>query len=199
MPPFVIGIAGGSGAGKSTLAHGLAAELAPAAIVELDWYYRDLGHLSPTERAKANFDHPDALEWELLREQLAALKRAGSIWRPAYDFSTHTRNPEPLELQTAPVILVEGILALHDPGVRALLDFRVFVDVPRGSRLERRTRRDVAERGRSAASVALQFERTVEPMHQRFVEPARDIADWRAEGTASVDSVVAAIRAVRYR
>lgn len=197
MSPFIIGIAGGSGAGKSTLARALEAELAPAAIVELDWYYHDLGHLTPDERAEANFDHPDALEWALLREQLAALKRAEAVQRPVYDFATHTRVPAPVTLGAAPVVVVEGILALHDPGVRALFDYKVFVDAPRAVRLDRRTRRDVAERGRSISSVAVQFNQTVGPMHERFVAPSRRYADLCVDGAAPPGLALPAIVAAR--
>ena len=197
MPPFVVGIAGGSGAGKSTLAGELARAAAPVLIVEIDWYYRDLSRLPPDERAQANFDHPDSLDWDLLREQLGALARGEGVDRPVYDFSTHTREPAPIRVEPAPLIIVEGILALHDPPTRALMDFKIYVDSPPALRLERRLVRDVNERGRSKSSVELQFERTVTPMHDLFVEPTRRFADWQADGAGTAEATLLALLARR--
>jgi uridine kinase len=198
MRPFVVGIAGGSGAGKSTLARELAVALAAALVVQLDWYYRDLSHLPPEQRAEWNFDHPDALDWELLRGQIGALRRGEAVLRPAYDFGAHARLAEPVEIQPQPVAIVEGILALHDARLRELLDLKIFVDAPRELRLGRRTLRDVVERGRTKGSVLLQFERTVEPMHGLYVAPSRDFADLHADGAGSIDNTLRAILA-RFR
>lgn len=195
MRPFVVGIAGGSGAGKSTLARELAAALGTTLVVQVDWYYRDLSHLPPERRAEWNFDHPDALDWELLRRQIEALRRGEAVLRPAYDFGAHTRLPEPVEIQPEPVAIVEGILALHDAGLRELFDLKIFVDAPREVRLGRRTRRDVVERGRTEGSVLTQFQRTVEPMHGLYVAPSRDFADLQADGSGSIDSALRSILA----
>jgi len=195
LQPFVIGIAGGSGSGKSTLARELTGRVQPSLLVEIDWYYRDLEALTPTEREAVNFDHPDALDWALLRDQLATLRSGASVERPVYDFALHRRRPDVVQVEPAPLIIIEGILALHDRPTRDLMDLRVFVESPLELRRARRVRRDVAERGRSAASVALQIERTVAPMHRRFVEPTRRFADVLADGSGSLEAAARAVLA----
>jgi uridine kinase len=196
MRPFVVGIAGGSGAGKSTLARELARAAGSALVVEVDWYYRDLSHLPAAERAEWNFDHPDALDWDLLRDHVRNLQSGRAVRRPVYDFVSHTRLPHGVDLQPQPLAVVEGILALHDPALRELLDLKIFVEAPRDLRLSRRLRRDVAERGRSDRSVRLQFERTVDPMHELFVAPSGGFADLRAVGAGALQQAVSSILAV---
>ncbi|MBI1357463.1 MAG: uridine kinase [Acidobacteria bacterium] len=196
MQPFVVGIGGGSGAGKTTLARRLAERVEPgrpALLVELDWYYRDLGGLSLDERARTNFDHPDALDWPLLLEQVGSLRQGLAVERPAYDFASHTRLAQRVPAEPTPVMVVEGLLALHDPSLRALLDLKVYVDARRDVRLSRRRRRDVEERGRTPESVTAQFAATVDPMHAQYVEPSRASADLIADGCLDVDRVVEAV------
>jgi len=173
--PLVIGVAGGSGSGKSTVARVMIRKLAPTPVAHLchDQYYRDLDHLSFEERALQNFDHPDSLETELLVEHLDALREGREAAVPEYDFATHSRKAETRLMVPAPVILVEGVLILADAELRNRLDLAVFVDTAADLRLARRLRRDVEERDRSPASVLDQYESTVRPMHQAFVEPSR--------------------------
>lgn len=191
----IVGIAGGSAAGKSTLAQALAAALGPERVVHLqqDWYYRDLSHLEPEAREACNFDRPEALEMDLLRRQLHSLRRGASVWRPAYDFATHTRFSHCHLLVPQELVLLEGTLILADPALRELLDVCVYVDAPKETRLARRLTRDVAERGRAVSSCLDRHQSTVWPMHQMHVEPSRHHADLVVPGDAMTDGMVAAL------
>lgn len=187
----IIGIAGGSGSGKSTLARAVVAHEPQAAVLEIDSYYRDLSHLSLDERHAVNFDHPDAIDWELLEVHLDALRSGRSIERPVYDFATHTRLSVPSPFGGKRVVVLEGILALHPVALRNLYSLSVFVEAPRDLRVTRRVHRDVKERGRTEASVLHQVAATVEPMYAEFVEPSRAHADFIADGRADLDLTVA--------
>jgi uridine kinase len=179
MTPFLVGIAGGSGSGKTALAAGLADALSRdrAAVLAHDAYYRDRRDLLPSERARLNYDVPEAVDRELFRAHVAALRRGERIVPPRYSFVTHGRDGTGEPVEPRPVVLVEGILLFHDPEVRTALDLRIFLDAPETIRLARRLRRDTAERGRSEASVLAQWRGTVSPAHARYVEPARAGAD----------------------
>lgn len=167
-------IAGGSGAGKTTLARKLHDRLGDGSSqLAIDWYYRDLRHLTPAERALVNYDHPDSLEVDLFCADLATLGQGKPVTAPVYDFATHTRTSETLPIEPAPVILSEGIHLLALEGVRRLSEMRIFIDVSAELRLERRLRRDVEERGRDHADVLRQWESTVAPMHDEFVQPSQ--------------------------
>jgi len=173
---YLIGIAGPSGAGKTYLATHLAAAL-QAEVLALDRYYRDLSHLSPDQRALANFDAPDALEHELLIEQVARLRRRETVNLPVYDFSTHTRTRRTETLQPSAVLIVEGLFTLHWPALRDLLGTKVYVDMNDEVCLTRRKARDVRERGRTPQSVVEQYRTTVAPMAHRYVRPTIAHAD----------------------
>jgi len=177
--PVIIGIAGGSGSGKSTVLSYLVNELGSDTVNVLDHdaYYSDLNHLSLDERALTNFDHPDTLETGLLIEHLDALLGGSEIEKPVYDFSNHTRTDETVTVGPLPVIIVEGILVLTDPRLIQRMDIKIFVDADSDVRLIRRIRRDLLERGRSLESILEQYERTVKPMHVKFVEPSKREAD----------------------
>lgn len=200
MKPLVVGIAGGSGSGKSTVAQGILRGLDPIRAVHLthDRYYRDLSQLPVQERARHNFDHPDALETDLLVDHLDRLRAGERVVPPVYDFGTHCRLPGGEALEPAPVILLEGVLILVDPELRRRLDLRIFVDTDADVRLARRLRRDVNERGRSPGSVLRQYEQTVRPMHLAFAEPSRRHAHViLPEGgfnTAGLEMIVGSIR-----
>lgn len=179
----LVGITGGSGSGKSTLAHFFAHRFAGHAVVlEMDWYYRDLAHLPFEDRCAVNFDHPDALEIPRLVNDLDRLRRNLPVDVPQYDFATHTRKRESVRVAPKPLILLEGILALGIPDVRALFDTTIYVDTPEPVRRARRLERDQVERGRTAAQAADQYARQVLPMHTRFVEPSRAMADHVVHG-----------------
>ena len=143
-----------------------------------DNYYKGLGHLDLAARAKHNFDHPDALDLELLAEHLRALKRGEAVEIPTYDFATHSRVPgKTTTAAPTPVVVVEGILTFADPVVRNLMDIKIFVDTPDDIRFIRRLKRDIAERGRDVDGVCAQYLETVRPMHAQFVEPSKRYAD----------------------
>ncbi|MEQ9570085.1 MAG: uridine kinase [Longimicrobiales bacterium] len=179
IPPLVIGVAGGSGSGKSTVVREIVAGVSPEAVSQVhhDAYYRDFDHLTEDERARINFDHPDALETELLVRHVDALRAGVPIEMPVYDFRTHTRREETIPVHPTRIVLVDGILVLAEPELRERMDVRVYVDTDPDVRLIRRLRRDVAERGRSVESVLTQYETTVRPMHRDFVEPSKRWAD----------------------
>lgn len=178
-PALFIGIAGGTGSGKTTIAQQIYRALpeGTCAMLDHDAYYRDLAHLPFEQRAETNFDHPDALENELLVEHLEALRRGETIDKPVYDFATHTRSADVVRIEPSPVVVLEGILVLADPALRRLLDVKLFVDTDADVRLMRRIRRDMSERGRTFDEIRAQYYRTVRPMHLAFVEPSRRNAD----------------------
>ncbi|RMD98259.1 MAG: uridine kinase [Calditrichaeota bacterium] len=176
---ILIGIAGGSGSGKTLVAQTIYRELGSdkVIIIEQDAYYKDLSHLSPEERAKQNFDHPSAIDHDLLVQHIEDLLAGKSIEQPIYDFTTHTRKKETRRIGKHLIIVLEGILILDSPRLRDLMDIKVFVDTDADIRLIRRLRRDVSERGRTVESVLDQYEKSVRPMHLQFVEPSKRYAD----------------------
>jgi uridine kinase len=202
MSPLVIGIAGGTGSGKTTVANVIIERVGAnhIALLPHDAYYKDLAHLPPAQRASINFDHPDSLETSLLIEQIKQLKTYQSIQLPVYDFKTHSRTQKTIQIDPQPVILVEGILILAEPGLRKLFDVKIFVDTDADIRFIRRLERDIAERGRTSTSVIKQYMETVRPMHLEFVEPSKRYADVIIpEGglnAVAMDMVVARIEAL---
>jgi uridine kinase len=181
MPPrpFVLGIAGGSGSGKSTIARAVleALPVGTGVMLEQDHYYRSQAHLPEGERVRVNYDHPDALELDLLTSHLDALRSGACIVRPTYDFAVHDRAPKGVRVEPAPIVIVEGILVLADERLRARFDVKIFVDTDADIRLMRRIRRDIEHRGRTFAQVRKQYYESVRPMHMAFVEPSKRFAD----------------------
>jgi uridine kinase len=177
--PVVFGVAGGTGSGKTTVAEAILEQVGAEKIAYLfhDAYYRELSHLPREERQKVNFDHPDALETELLIDHINELLASRPVEIPVYDFTTHTRTSETVHVEPAPIILVEGILVFAEPELRRLMDIRVYVDTDADLRFIRRLTRDVTERGRTVESVIHQYMTTVRPMHLEFVEPSKRYAD----------------------
>ena len=176
---LVVGVAGGTGSGKTTVARQLAEALPEGRvnIIEYDSYYRDQTHLSSEEREAINYDHPEALESELLAQHIGSLKRGEPADIPVYDFVKHTRSDEKRALAAKPVLIVEGIMTLAVPMIRELLDIKIFVDTDSDLRVFRRIRRDMEQRGRSFQSVREQYYETVRPMHLEYVEPSKRWAD----------------------
>jgi uridine kinase len=177
--PFFMAIAGGSGSGKTTIAQSVV-EIVGAELVTLiqqDAYYRDQNHLTFEQRVAINYDHPDALENELLVQHLEELRAGRSIRRPVYDFGTHTRTDETVLLEPGAVVLVEGILVLAEPELRPQFDLRIYIDTDADMRLIRRLQRDIIERHRTVEAVLAQYEETVRPMQLQFVEPSKRYAD----------------------
>jgi uridine kinase len=175
---LILGIAGGTGSGKTTIARAIIDALGPLAVlVDHDAYYIDQAQLPFEERTRTNYDHPDALETELLIKHLRLLRQGLAIEKPIYDYAQHVRAKETTRIEPVPVVVVEGILTLAIPALREELDLKVFVDTDADIRLMRRIRRDIEQRGRSFASVRAQYYETVRPMHQAFVEPSKRFAN----------------------
>lgn len=176
---ILIGVAGGSGSGKTTVANNLvkAFKAEDATLVEQDAYYRELINMTLEEKAKVNFDHPDSIEFELLRKHIVALKNGESIDRPIYDFTTHSRKEGSVKINPSKIIIVEGILIFAVPEIRELLDVKIFVDTDADEMILRRIERDMNERGRSFESVKDQYLTTVKPMYLEFCEPSKRYAD----------------------
>lgn len=176
---IIIGVAGGSGSGKTTVANNLvkAFKAEDAVLVEQDAYYRELLNMSIEEKAKVNFDHPDSIEFELLRKHLEMLKEGKSIDRPIYDFTTHSRKEGAVRINSSKIIIVEGILIFAVPEIRELLDVKIFVDTDADEMILRRIERDMNERGRNFESVKNQYLTTVKPMFLEFCEPSKRYAD----------------------
>jgi len=174
----LIAITGGSGAGKTWLAGWLQRALGTnAACLSLDDFYLDHPTLPPEARAEINFDHPDAIDWPLFERVLDACRQGRSTQTPRYNFTTHTRLPFWDDFAPTPVVLVEGLWLLWQPQILERFDLKIYLDCAAQLRLERRLMRDVAERGRSADSVRMQFWKTVAPMHGQFVAPQAKWAD----------------------
>ncbi len=175
---LVVGIAGGSGGGKTTLTNNLISRFGDkVSLVHHDNYYRAHDDLTYDERARLNYDEPEAFETERMVEHLRLLRQGRSIHCPVYDFTVHNRSGETELIVPRPVILVEGILIFASPELLKLMDLKVFVDTDADVRLARRVLRDVEERGRTVRSVVDQWQATVKPMHEMYVEPSKKNAD----------------------
>jgi uridine kinase len=190
--PLLIGIAGGTGSGKSTLAADLLSRYARegSCLLEQDSYYRDRSHLNEAERDAINYDEPEAIEHDLLLEQVKNLLSGKAIEKPVYCFKTHTRTHEVLVVNSSRVIVLEGLFALWDPRMRLLMDLKIYVDAAADLRLLRRARRDVSERGRTINSVSEQYLNTVRPMHELHIEPTKAYADLVVENNGDVKEML---------
>jgi len=178
FPPVIIGVAGGTGSGKTTVAERVQ-EAFPGRTVQIihhDSYYHDNSHLPLEQRARINYDHPEAFDTELLVAHLEALRRGETIAVPRYDYATHSRLPETETLEPADIVFVEGILVLEAKALRTLMDIRLYVDVDADERVLRRLVRDMKKRGRTLESVVEQYLTVVRPMHLQFVLPSKRYA-----------------------
>ena len=176
---LIIGISGGTGSGKTTVANRIleSVQASEVVFIQQDSYYRNLKDLPLDYRHVANFDHPDALDNDLLVNHIRKLRAGESLELPIYDFRTHTRANETRSVEPRPIVIVEGILIFADPRLLEQMDIKVFVDTPDDIRFIRRLRRDIDERGRTLESVIEQYVGTVRPMHIQFVEPSKRFAD----------------------
>ncbi|MFT4768511.1 MAG: uridine kinase [Glaciecola sp.] len=183
MQPFVIAIAGPSGSGKSLFAETLCEEVrrdAPqlgVVLIKEDAYYRDQGQIAFKDREKVNYDHPNAIEQDLLASHLHELSAGNAVDSPLYDYTIHSRRSETVRIEPAAVIIVEGILLLTDAALRKAFDIKFYMDTPLDICLLRRMARDLKERGRSLDSVTTQYQETVRPMYQEFIRPSVRHAD----------------------
>ena len=202
ITPSVIGVAGGSGSGKTTVVRRIVDSLGPEQVVVLehDRYYRDRNDLRLEERAALNYDHPDALDTNLLVEHVRMLKAGQAVDVPLYDFTRHARRADRQRYEPRRAIIVEGILIFTEPVLRELMDVKVFVDADADTRFIRRMQRDVAERGRTLESVVEQYLATVKPMHFEFVEPTKRYADiiipLGGHNTVAIDMMLSLVRSL---
>lgn len=176
---LIIGIAGGTGSGKTTVVQQIMNDLpeAEVGILSQDSYYKETNHLSYDERVLINFDHPRAIDFELLVHHLKELKAGKIIQQPVYSFVTHNRTVDTILTAPRKVMLVEGILILANPELRDLFDIKIYVHADSDERLIRRLKRDIAERGRDIKEVLTRYQNTLKPMHEQFIEPTKAFAD----------------------
>ena len=200
--PIVFGVAGSTASGKTTVARSILEQVGAHRVAYLphDAYYRDMSHLPLAERAQQNYDHPDALESDLLARHIRELCAGRAIQLPVYSFADYTRKPETVTVEPAPVILVDGILIFAEPELRDLMDIKIFVDVEADIRLIRRIERDTRERGRTLSTTIFQYLDTVRPMDLEFVQPSRRYADVILPGggqnRVAIEMVVARLHAI---
>ncbi len=200
---ILIGIGGGSGSGKTSVAKAIIRDF-PAdsvALIIQDSYYHDLGHLPFDERERVNVDHPNSLDFEGMRTDLAALVKGKPVSIPQYDYATRTRKPDKTQFSGAhTVVVIEGIFALYDEDLRDLMDMKIYVDTPDDIRILRRIKRDLKERGRDFDGILKQYYDTVRPMHHQFVEPTKRYADLivpeGAENVVAIDLLRTKVRDV---
>ena len=199
MKPVIIGVAGGTASGKTTVSDAILERVGRQHIIYLqhDSYYRDLSHLPLKERTELNFDHPDALETELLVSHLRQLQAGEPVEVPIYDFATYRRSEETRRIEPRRVILLEGLLIFVDKELREMMDVKLYVDTDADLRFIRRLQRDIQERGRTMESVIHQYLTTVRPMHLEFVEPSKRYADIIIPSggfnTTAIDVIVARV------
>lgn len=176
---LIIGIAGGTGCGKTTVVNQIINELPDdeVGVISQDSYYQDTSHLSFEERTKINFDHPRAIDFDLLGQHLQALKRGENVEQPVYSFVKHNRTKDTILTHPRKVMIVEGILILTHPEIRDMFDIKIFVHADSDERLIRRLKRDITERGRDIDEVLNRYQTTLKPMHQQFIEPTKEYAD----------------------
>ncbi len=176
---MIIGIAGGTGSGKTTVVRKIVESLpsGSVAVVSQDSYYKDSSHMPWVERRAQNFDEPRAFDWDLLRDHLSQLRSGRAIDEPIYDFVTCSRMPETVRIEPHEVIILEGIMALVDSGIRDILDLKIFVDADPDERLIRVIRRDSVERGRTVDDLIDRYQRIIKPMHNLHIEPTKSYAD----------------------
>jgi uridine kinase len=197
--PFIVGIAGGTGAGKTLLARAIASciDSKDVILIQHDSYYKDRSGLSLSKREKLNYDHPDALDSELLIQHLKELIAGKPVEIPVYDFATHCRDVKGLLVTPAKVIILEGILLLSNANLCKLMDVKIFVDGNPDIRFIRRLQRDTMERGRTTDSVIGQYIETARPMHDKYVEPSKQYADIiipNPKNNMAIDAIVNLIK-----
>lgn len=189
---YCIGIAGGTASGKTTFVKLLKQSLAGKNVnfITIDDYYKSLNHLSIEERNEVNFDHPNAIDFDLLEEHIKQLLNGEAFEKPEYCFKTHNRLTSSNTVNPTKVTIIEGILGLSVPEIRNLCDYKIFIDTPEEIRLERRLIRDINERGRTKENVISQLNKTTIPMHKQFVEPSKQYADFIVDGTKNLTEAV---------
>ena len=173
----IIGITGGSGSGKSTIVRKISEVCSDFVFIPQDNYYKSASYISNENITAFNFDHPDAFDMDLIHSHLTDLKAFKPIEMPLYDFVNHRRREESVHVEPQPLVIIEGLMVLHDPSIRSLLDLKLYVDTPDDIRFIRRLNRDISERGRTLESVCYQYLEVVRPGHFNFIEPTKVYAD----------------------
>ena len=176
---LIIGIAGGTGSGKTTVVNQIVKHLPEdeVCVISQDSYYKATDNLPYDDRTKINFDHPRAIDFDLIVEHLTALKAGNIIEQPVYSFVTHNRTKDTVKTHPRKVVIVEGILIFNNKELRNLFEIKIFVHADTDERLIRRVRRDITERGRNIDEVLNRYQNTLKPMHQQFIEPTKNFAD----------------------
>ena len=187
-----LGIAGGTGSGKNYAVIGLLNEYPQNSVlaISMDSYYKDLSHINYKKRVEQNFDHPDSIDVNLLEKHLEQASKGNKVNIPIYDFSKHVRLGETASISNAKIIIVEGIFALHFSQLRKLYTLKLFMDTPENIRLERRLVRYVRDRGRTIKSIKDQYNSTVLPMHNKYVEPSKIFSDLILNGGDNINDII---------
>ena len=199
---IIIGVFGGTGSGKTTIVNQIVSDFnaSDIQVISQDAYYKDNSNITYQARCLLNFDHPEAIDFELLYQHLSALKNGENIEQPVYNFKTHNRTDKTLEISPKKILILEGILIMNYPKLRSLLDLKVFIDTNTDMRMERRVNRDISERGRTPKEVMDRYLNTLKPMHDQFIEPMKIHADMVIENhenaSINLDMLIAKIKSL---
>lgn len=199
---IIIGVFGGTGSGKTTIVNQIVSDFntSDIQVISQDAYYKDNSNITYEARCLLNFDHPEAIDFELLYQHLSALKNGETIEQPVYNFKTHNRTDKTLEISPKKILILEGILIMNYPKLRSLLDLKVFIDTSSDMRMERRVNRDISERGRTPKEVMDRYINTLKPMHDQFIEPMKIHADVVIENhenaSINLDILIAKIKSL---
>jgi uridine kinase len=199
---IIIGVFGGTGSGKTTIVNQIVSDFnaSDIQVISQDAYYKDNSNITYDARCLLNFDHPEAIDFELLYQHLSALKNGETIEQPVYNFKTHNRTDKTLEISPKKILILEGILIMNYPKLRSLLDLKVFIDTNSDMRMERRVNRDISERGRTPKEVMDRYLNTLKPMHDQFIEPMKIHADMVIENhenaSINLDIFIAKIKSL---
>lgn len=180
---LIIGIYGGTGSGKTTIVNMIASHFSSndIEIISQDSYYKDNSDISYEDRCKLNFDHPDAIDFNLLHKHLKNLRKGGTVEQPIYDFKIHNRLKKTIQIKPKKILILEGILIMCHAEIRSIFDLKIFINANSKTRMERRIKRDIAERGRSRDEVLKRYIETLKPMHEKFIEPTKIYANYIIE------------------
>jgi len=180
---LIIGIYGGTGSGKTTIVNMIASHFSSndIEIISQDSYYKDNSDISYEDRCKLNFDHPDAIDFNLLHKHLKNLRKGGTVEQPIYDFKIHNRLKKTIQIKPKKILILEGILIMCHAEIRSIFDLKIFINANSKTRMERRIKRDITERGRSRDEVLKRYIETLKPMHEKFIEPTKIYANYIIE------------------
>lgn len=180
---LIIGIYGGTGSGKTTIVNMIASHFSSndIEIISQDSYYKDNSDISYEDRCKLNFDHPDAIDFNLLHKHLKNLRKGETVEQPIYDFKIHNRLKKTIQIKPKKILILEGILIMFHAEIRSIFDLKIFINANSKTRMERRIKRDIAERGRSRDEVLKRYIETLKPMHEKFIEPTKIYANYIIE------------------